>query len=173
MITEFGTTWVPDWRDLDLAKDRNLSLIASGKRSLKGHKLRHKCVEWLRDQTIDADIMGRGYQPFDKKSDGLARYRFSVVIENCREENYFTEKLLDAVLCDTVPIYWGCPNIEEFFDTDGMIVCETFDDLKTAIQSAGPDLYRQKSHAFAENRKNADYYSDYYGRLARLVKETS
>lgn len=165
----FGTTWVPDWEALDLTKDRNLSLIASKKRSLPGHKLRHKSVDWIRAEGISADIMRRGYKPFTFKSEGLARYRFSVVIENCREKNYFTVKLIDALLCRIVPIYWGCPNVADFFDTDGMIVCETFEDLKAAIRSADVEMYRQKMDAVLANIPNAAYYGDYYGRIAQSL----
>ena len=34
---------------------------------------------------------------------------------------YFTEKLLDCFLTRTVPVYWGCPDIYEYFDLDGII----------------------------------------------------
>ena len=115
--------------------------------------------------------MGRGYRSFEKKSDGLARYRFSVVIENSREENYFTEKLLDAILCNTIPIYWGCPNISQFFDTDGMVICHSLEEIQNAIQGANEELYQQKLFAFKYNKIKADYYGDYYGRLASFLLE--
>lgn len=169
VMLPFGTTWVPEWESLDTTKKQNLSLIASKKRFLPGHKLRHQSVEFIRSEGISADIMGRGYKPFSMKSDGLAQYRFSVVIENCREENYFTEKLVDALLCKTVPIYWGCPNVGDFFDTAGMILCETLDELKEAIRSARPHLYEQKRDSIQRNIKPAIYYGDYYARMANAL----
>ena len=107
-----------------------LSLIASAKRSLVGHKLRHQVVAWLKQAGIEVDVMGGGYRPFERKSDGLAPYRYSIVIENSREHGYFTEKLVDALLCRTVPIYWGAPDIETYFDMRGMIVCSTLEEVK-------------------------------------------
>ena len=50
-----------------------------------------------------------------KKEDGLKSYKYSIIIENSSEVNYFTEKLIDACLLETVPIYWGAPNISEYF----------------------------------------------------------
>ena len=47
---------------------------------------------------------------------------FHVAIENVRQPHYFTEKLLDCFLTNTMPIYWGCPNIGAYFDTSGMII---------------------------------------------------
>lgn len=171
VFVPFGTSWVPDWQDLDLTKTSNLSLIASNKRFLPGHKLRHACVDWMRTDAIDADILGRGYRPFERKSDGLASYRFSVVIENVREQNYFTEKLIDAVLCRTVPIYWGCPNIADFMDTSGMVLCNSFDDLKQAIRAASPQLYEKKRVGLSAALPAAAHFADYYKRAAQALLE--
>jgi hypothetical protein len=171
IFVPFGTSWVPDWRDLDVTKSRDLSLIASKKRSLPGHKLRHRCVDWIRGQGIEGDVLGRGYEPFERKSDGLAPYRFSVVIENVRERNYFTEKLIDAILCRTVPIYWGCPNIADLMDTSGMVICESFDDLQQAIRAVSPDLYEEKRAGLAAAMPAAAHFAEYHGRAAQALLE--
>jgi hypothetical protein len=42
---------------------------------------------------------------------------YSVAVESSSETNYFTEKLIDCLITKTIPIYWGCPNISDFFDT--------------------------------------------------------
>jgi hypothetical protein len=46
---------------------------------------------------------------------GLYPYEYSIVLENSQERNYWTEKLADAYLSWCIPIYWGCPNISDFF----------------------------------------------------------
>lgn len=122
-------------------KTGNLSLIASSKRRLRGHRLRHETVADMRQRGIMADILGRGYQPIPDKEAGLLSYRFSVVIENTREMSYFTEKLVDAILCETVPIYWGAPNIAEFFDLRGIIVCASRDEVLEAAARADQTMY--------------------------------
>ena len=81
--------------------------------------------------------MGRGYQPFDTKESALGDYRFSVVIENTREAGYFSEKLIDCLICETLPIYWGAPDIEHFFDSRGMIICRTEAEVMHAIRQTG------------------------------------
>jgi hypothetical protein len=72
---------------------------------------------------LDIAVLGRGYQPFENKQDGLLNYRYSVIIENVKEPDYFTEKLFDCLLCGTLPIYLGAPNIGDYFDVAGMILC--------------------------------------------------
>lgn len=165
----FGSTWVADWRTLDTHKTRMISLIASNKRSQVGHRLRHRIVEWAAGAGVEIDVMGRGYIPFATKSDGLAPYRYSVVIENVREPNYFSEKLLDAVLCRTVPIYWGCPNIADFLDTSGMIVCQSEEDVQAAILATSVDDYEARVPSLVAIQGKAAEYGDFYGRVAQAV----
>ncbi|MFX0542994.1 hypothetical protein ACEWPM_014850 [Roseovarius sp. S4756] len=165
----FGSTWVPEWRDLDTSKTRMMSLIASDKRSQEGHRLRHAIVDWARGQDMDLDVLGRGYTPFAAKADGLAPYRYSVVIENVREANYFTEKLVDAVLCRCVPIYWGCPNIGDFFDTSGMILCKSEAEVKAAMEAASAQDFEARAPAVVAMQDTAAEYGDLYGRAARAV----
>jgi len=168
----FGSTWVLGWRDLDVTKTRMISLIASNKRSQEGHRLRHEVADWANGQGLDLDVMGRGYTPFGAKADGLAPYRYSVVIENVREPNYFTEKLVDAILCRCVPIYWGCPNIGEFFDTSGMIICESEAELQTAMKATSAEDYEARAPVLDAMQADAAEYGDFCGRAARLVLET-
>ncbi|MDC0738252.1 hypothetical protein N6L24_08165 [Cognatishimia sp. SS12] len=165
----YGTTWVPGWRDLPVTKSQNMSLIASAKRSQEGHRLRHALVDWAKAKGVDMTALGGGYAPFEEKSDGLAPYRFSVVIENIRERNYFSEKLVDAVLCETVPIYWGCPNLGDFLDTSGMIICQSEAELRAAIEAATPARYAALLPALRAIKAAAAAYGDIEARAARAV----
>lgn len=162
-------SWVPNWQEIDLTKQAMCSLIASGKTKQLGHKLRHAAVRWSRETGQDIDIMGRGYKPFAQKSDGLAPYRYSIVIENAREQNYFSEKLVDALLCNTVPIYWGCPNIADFFDTSAMLLCENMADIQRAVAQMTQADYTSRVPALAAARDVAVGYMDIYARAAKTV----
>ncbi len=168
-LLPYGTTWVPDWQTLDTTKTAMCSLIASAKRDTRGHQLRHQIVDWISRTGQDVQVMGGGYQPFDRKSDGLAPFRYSVVIENMPERNYFSEKLVDAVLCGCVPIYWGCPNLRDFFDPAGIIQCHSAKDLQTAIAQMSADQYTQQLPALEALQPKIAAYADWQGRAARLL----
>ena len=44
----------------------------------------------------------------------LSKYKFTICFENtCLINDYISEKIFDAFLAVSVPIYWGAPNIEE------------------------------------------------------------
>ena len=165
----FGSTWVGIRPDLDLSKTKMCSLIASSKRSQEGHALRHTIADWTTAEGLDVDLLGGGYQPFVDKSDGLAPYRYSVVIENVREPNYFTEKLIDALLCQCVPIYWGCPNIGDFIDISGMIICNTQADIQSAIASMSPEDYTTRLPGILAAQDQTAHYADLYLRATHTV----
>lgn len=42
-------------------------------------------------------------------------YKFSIVIENTREPEYFSEKIFIPLLCGCIPIYLGSTNIDNYF----------------------------------------------------------
>ena len=170
LFLPYGTTWVPDYQGLDVSKTQHMSLIASAKRDHIGHQLRHRLVEHVQASGADVTVLGRGYAPFDNKSDGLAPYRFSIVIENVREQNYFSEKLVDAVLCETVPIYWGCPNIGDFIDTGGMILCQTEEDVQRAIAGASVAQYDTLIPALRAAKPQAAGFVDLERRAAETLK---
>lgn len=168
----FGSTFIKNEGAVDRTKGKLASLVASARRDLEGHKLRHEIVEYIRAKKLDFDVMGRGYKPFDNKEDGLAPYRYSVVIENIREEDYFTEKIVDACLCETVPIYWGAPNIADYFDTRGMIICNNAQDIKAAVETISVSDYETRLKWIKKNRKAAEYYADYNGRAVQLIRDS-
>ncbi len=170
LFLPYGTTWVPQYAELDLRKTKHMSLIASAKRDHVGHQLRHRLVEHVQSAGLDVTVLGRGYAPFEQKSDGLAPYRFSVVIENAREPNYFSEKLMDAVLCETVPIYWGCPNIADFMDPAGMVICETEAEVQQAIAAATDAQYEVLAPALRAAKPQAAAYIDLEKRAAQTLK---
>jgi len=165
----FGGSQIADpWR-LPTEKTRHLSVIASAKRDLEGHRLRHQIIAALRDRNLTADILGRGYAPFERKEDGLARYFYSIVIENVCEQSYFTEKLVDALLCRTVPIYWGAPDIGRYFDTDGMILCTSAEEILSAVARL-PDIPPLRmQQAIERNRNIALGFADLDRRMAETI----
>lgn len=171
-LLPYGTTWVPGWRDLTVEKSKSCSLIASAKRDSTGHKLRHSVVDWVRETGQDVDIMGRGYTPFEQKSDGLLPYRYSVVIENVQEKNYFSEKLLDAVFCETVPIYWGCPNLAEFVDPSALIICNTEDDVRRAVEGMSVADYEARLPALRALKPQLEAFADLELRAAQAIQDS-
>ena len=67
------------------------------------------------------------------KKDGLIQYRFSLAIENSNEEGYVSEKFYDPILTDTIPIYFGCSNIQKLWPQNGYILLDNIVDIEYII----------------------------------------
>jgi hypothetical protein len=91
------------------------------------------------------------------------------VIENSRTPGYFTEKLIDSCLSSSVPIYWGAPDIEHFFDPSGMVVCRNERELRDAVLRVGDGEYERRREGLSTNRERAMWYCDPHQRAARLL----
>lgn len=122
------------WIDFDRwgvhPKTKPISIIVSEKTGAPGHLLRREVVKRLKEEGVDVDVYGRGVNPVESKFEALAPYRASIVIESIFMEGYFSEKLIDCLSVGTIPIYWGCPNIRDYFDNTGTIYpWRTVDDL--------------------------------------------
>lgn len=150
----------------DVEKTKGISLIASKKRDLFGHRLRHVVADACRDKL---DLYGRAYKPVRSKSDALLDYRFSVAIENSRYGGYFTEKILDCFINKTVPIYWGDPEIGRHFDAAGIIVCDTKEELIHAINTVTEEDYESRRAAIENNFAAALKYTDFKTMLSEMM----
>ena len=128
--------------DQSYNKKAGTSLIASNKKQTTGHKLRHKIVDLVKKSNLKLSVLGRGYQPFNNKEDGLLPYKYSIVIENAIEPHYFTEKIIDCLLCKTIPIYWGSGDIDEYFDTTNWLKFNSSTDILEQIELTQSGLHK-------------------------------
>ena len=121
--------WLPEQdKDYDelknmerVPKTKLLSVISSNKTLTPLHRKRIEFVKLLKKEFGDeVDLFGRGFNEFEDTWDVIAPYKYHIVIENSREENYFTEKLMNSYLAETYPIYYGCSNIEDYYPAEAM-----------------------------------------------------
>jgi len=133
-------------------KSKILSTIASNKSFTAGHRQRLAFVESLKQRPC-GDVFGRGARELRDKWDGLAAYRYSVAIENCAYPDYWTEKIADCFLAGTVPFYFGCPNITDYFPPEAFEQIDLANPEK-ALERIGEVLagndYEQRQPALAK-----------------------
>jgi hypothetical protein len=110
-------------------KPKLMSYIMSSKGFLEGHKLRHEILDEILKSDMQIDIFGRGLKVRDPrmkgeigdKTEGLKPYKFTICIENLQYHSYFSEKFSDPLLCNSIPVYWGSPRMEEMFNPDSFV----------------------------------------------------
>lgn len=116
-------------------KNKPISIITSNKTYTKGHRKRIELSMRIKKHFGDAvDLYGRGFNYFNNKWDVLYPYKFHITIENSLERNYFTEKLIDPILSYTLPLYYGCSNIEDYFRLPDFLKIKNLDDYDSIKQ---------------------------------------
>jgi hypothetical protein len=98
-------------------------------------------------------------------------FQFSIVIENSKQRHYFTEKLMDCLITKTIPIYYGCPNIDEYFDTKGWILLDapSVEDLYLKVNHLHADYYVQHLDTVEANYKKCFLYKDMWGKMNKAL----
>jgi len=188
ILNVYGTTWMADPYIRIWKKSKMCSIITSPKLITTGHKLRHEVITNILQNNKDVDLYGGQYTPlsfskttpFDAnhtarhvtngKIYGLKDYMFSIIIENQKKDYLFTEKLIDALLTGTVPIYYGCPSIGDFFNTDGMIIVDNVNDYMTALDTLSKDKYESMMPHIQDNFERAKKYKIYNFNESEVLK---
>jgi hypothetical protein len=151
----FGTCWISACDQGIHKKNENVSIIVSHQTWMPGHKMRHGAIKAFHNK-IDKIKHGHEWRP---KIEYLRDFRYSIVTENQQVPGYFSEKLLDCFKTGTIPIYWGCPNLGDYFHTDGIHMFNDYDELGHILKNVvSEDDYKSRRNAIVDNYMRADIY---------------
>ena len=142
-------------------KTKLVSMIYSEKTWLFGHRLRHIIAKTLIPQMgyDKIDFFGRATEnPLELKSEGTNPYMFQIAIENAQRRFYFADKIYDCFVTGTVPIYWGAPNIGDFFDMRGILTFNHPNELKEILETLSPEKYESMLDGVKENFERVKKY---------------
>jgi hypothetical protein len=139
--------WIQD-RKIHL-KTKLVSMIASGKRMCPGHNYRQEWIGRLKGSVVDH--YGMGFNWIAQKEQGLVDYYYSIAMENDNYPSIFCEKITDCFATGTIPIFWGTPDIGNFFNEKGIILLtDKFDPFQLSA-----DEYYDKLEYVKENFERA------------------
>lgn len=193
----YGTTWIEksEYENIDILKKQyKISTLAGSKliNNAEGHKFRqliHHSQSILEQYPITffrsfaqlPHIHDYGNNPFLGLNDSATtphnkftlfeQFQFAIIIENSKQINYFTEKIMDCILTKTIPIYWGCPNISCFFDTTGWIILEspTIEELSSKLNIIDNTYYNTYTNIIEKNHKEALKYVNLYENINNAI----
>ena len=158
-------------------KPKLISWIVGNARDIPGHFKRHTFFKYIqRENFFDIDVYGRAVRYIDDKWDGLAPYKYSFAIENCKSTDYWTEKLADCFLAWTVHLYYGCTNIERYFPADSFIridIENPGDSVNQIKEVLYKDDWEQRLPALTEARKLVLYEYQFFPHICKLIKSHS
>jgi hypothetical protein len=174
----FGLSWfTPDQYTTDKKKVFKVAHLRGNLLKTYGHSLRYELLDRKNEITTPIKFFKTYGDRNDivnarkGKEEVFGNPMFGVAIENTQHNGYFTEKIIDCFLQKTIPIYWGCSNIGEFFNMDGIITFTSVDDAIIKINNLDEDYYNTRLEAINENYKLAIQYIDYPKNIKDKVLE--
>lgn len=169
----------------------SVSMVIGDKRQTDGHQLRHEI--WQRQDEITAPknfYIGQlgghhngwreaipnidnpwNWPTLHESKEPLFDSMFHIVIENTRSRFWFTEKLIDCLLSKSVPIYWGCENVEDYFDVRGLLLATSADEIIAQANSITPKMYEALLPFIEINQARAKKYLNLGQRLGNLIEQ--
>ena len=144
----------------DISRKRfKVSFITSSKVHTPGHIIRQEIYNKLPDKINELPIFKHRSPPYlPNKKNLLDDYQFHITPQNASHDNWFDDKIVDALISETIPLYWGCPNLKEFFNMDGILHFNTYEELLSMLESLTPDYYKNHYEAVRDNFKRALNY---------------
>lgn len=158
-------------------KTKLISIITSDKQFTDGHKRRFEFAMSLKDYFGERlDLFGRGINNFEDKWDVLSPYKYSIAIENYVCDDWLTEKLYDCYLSHTFPFYYGCSNIERYFEKESFLTIDINDlnKSKRIIENAiNDDLHYEKhlKYVIEAKLRYLGYYN-FFPLAVNLIEST-
>ena len=163
-------------------KRHSIGLIMSNLEDIDGHRIRLAFLEALEASTIPYVFWGRGrglerfrgYRGFAfSKWKVHASCRYSIVIENSIAPYYWSEKVADAMLAWSLPLYHGCPGLAGYLPAESFIPIDirqpelAIQTIQTVLQD---DPYETRLGALREARRRLLFEHHLYAFIDRELE---
>jgi hypothetical protein len=174
----FGHTWLkPDQYEKEHKKEFKISHLRGSLLKSYGHQIRWDILDRKNEIKIPTkffDVYGDRHnieRARIDKEEVFGDTQFGVAIENFAHRGWFSEKILDCFLLKTIPMYWGCSNIGDFFNIDGIIKFEEADEFIYISNQLTDKYYKSKKQVIEENYQLALQYVNYEQNIINKVIE--
>ena len=181
----FGATWfLPEQYQKVHEKKFQIAHLCGKLKLTYGHMIRHELL--AREDELD-NIPKKFYYTYGSrdiieearigKEEVFGDCQYGVCIENTSHRGYFTEKILDCFLLRTIPIYWGCSNIDDFFNDEGIIHIQNTDDAIKKINQLTPEFYQSRinlgmiDYNYKQALKYVCYENNILDKIERFLKD--
>lgn len=164
-------------------KTKKISTVTSGKFNSKNYSDRISFLMNFCKYYPDIEVYGRGVSRFvgnsckgelnyngNCKLKGLVDYEYSVVLENTKVANSWTEKPADSILSWSLPIYSGDVNFSNFFPEDSFYNLNVQDyDINEIVDFIEKPPSKIQIEALTEARNLLLYRWNLWPALERLI----
>jgi hypothetical protein len=156
-------------------KNELISTVCSDKKQKSTvHRRRYEFTQKLKKAIPELNIFGHGVRPLDDKADAIDPFKYHVVIENFSGKDHWSEKLADAFLGHSLPLYYGCTNIYDYFPEGSLLLIDPSDEkrsieiIRNAIQDGE---YEKRLDDIKEARRLVLEEYNFFAVVAAIVQE--
>ena len=168
----------------DLKKKFGVSMVITYRNVLPGHFLRHELYRRRKEIKIPFDIYAGTWTktfegedtillppwPNRKEKVMVMDCMFHICIEGFKNEWHYSEKIIDPMITKTIPIYWGCIEIGDYFNDNGIIQVNTVDDIIKVCNQLTPEVYERMLPLVDDNYESAVKVHRYEDILREAMK---
>ena len=168
-------------KSIDKSIDDILSTVLSSKYSDIGHIKRIDFIKFLESKNMNVHVFGdnkfeyknyKGALPPREKDKALFPYKYTFNAENNSIKNYYTEKLIDGILSETLVFYNGCPNIREYIDEKAFVWLELSNfenDYQTIKKAIEEDWWSKRIEYIRAEKIKILNQLQFFPRLERII----
>jgi len=168
----FGnTTFIPEQYNKIYKKEFKIAHLCGNLLKSYNHGMRHEILSRKNEIKIPTKFyksigtVNNTYKDDEDRRNGkeevFSDSMFGIAIENFSHRGYFSEKIVDCFLLKTIPIYNGCSNIGDFFNTKGIIKFDNVDDFIYISNNLTDRDYYSRIEAIEDNYQKALKYVSY------------
>ena len=117
--------------------------------------------------------------PVANKLDFIQEYKFTIAFENSSMNGYTTEKIIEPMKVNSMPIYWGNPTVDTDFNTDSFIwikdkskVKEAIDYIVSLDENEESYLNKLASPWLSEEQSRKNWGADFAHFIQKIVTQT-
>ncbi len=124
----------PSMSDQELLERKFASYVVSNAVSCRERGIMIDKINAYKEMASGGRYRNNVGGPVADKIDFSKGYKFSLAFENSPSRGYTTEKIMESFAADTVPIYWGNPDIAKEFNSESFINCHDFASFDEAVE---------------------------------------
>ena len=157
----------------ELNKTIDLSVICSNKKNTENHELRIEFLKILKSHFgSKLHWYGAGFEDIERKSKVIFDSKYHLVLENDSKNNLISEKLFDAFLGESFPIYYGAPNVSDYFlkESYKSIDINNIDEsIKTIEDLIESNVYLEKIDELRDSKSKVLNEYNFINRISEIV----
>jgi hypothetical protein len=105
-----------------------------------------------------------------------SNYKYVLAVENNFEFNYATEKIWEPLLCECLPFYWGCPNLETYINPKAFVrlpLEDIYESSRIVEQAIREDWWSQRIDVIREEKKKIMNELGFFPLIKKIIEKST